>query len=274
MSIDKHYDQAMQPDQILQQVRSTWPEGASLFQLAPLDQLHIGGIKASTRLLRHLDPERHRYILDIGSGAGGLMRQAAELGFSMIGLDITHAFNRLNRGLNRCLANEVSNPILTADAHHLPFADQSIDLILFQHSFLNMPDNARILAECLRVLRPAGQLVMHEVVAGPHPEHMRFPVPWAEDATHSHLLPAAELQQQLDQAGFSRIEMDDWSEEALAWRQRQREKEDSGQSARAALSPALILGERFKAMGGNLVFNLEHQAIHVVEITARRPDRE
>lgn len=274
MSIDRHYDQAMQPEQILQQVRSTWPEGASLFQLAPLDQLHIGGIKASARLLRHLDPEQHRRILDIGSGAGGLMRQAAELGFSMIGLDITHAFNRLNRGLNRCLVHEVSNPILTADAHHLPFADQSIDLILFQHSFLNMPDNARVLAECLRVLRPGGQLVMHEVVVGPHPEHMRFPVPWAEDATHSHLLPAEELQQQLDQAGFGRIAMDDWSEEALCWRHRQQDKERSGQAARAALSPALILGERFKAMGENLVFNLEHQAIHVVEITASRPDRE
>jgi len=268
MSIDKHYDQAMEPERILQQVRSTYPEGASLFQLAPLDQLHIGGIKASTRLLRHLDSKRHRCILDIGSGAGGLMRQAAELGFPMIGLDITHAFNRLNRGLNHCLANRVSNPILTGDAHQLPFADQSIDLILFQHSFLNMPDNARVLAECRRVLAPGGQLVMHEVVAGPHPERMRYPVPWAEDAAHSHLLPAAELQQQLQQAGFNHIETDDWSEEALSWRQRQREKEGSGQAARAALSPTLILGKRFKAMGENLVFNLEHLAIRVVEVSA------
>lgn len=274
MTIDKHYDQAIQPERILQQVQQTWPEGARLFQLAPLDQLHIGGIRASERLLRHLDPNKHRTILDIGSGAGGLMRLAADRGFQMIGLDITHALNRLNQGLNRCLENKVNNPVLTADAHHLPFADKSLDLILFQHSFLNMPDTERVLAECRRALAPGCKLVMHEVISGPYPERLRYPVPWADDRSHSHLLTQKELQRQLQKAGFQKTNMDDWTEEALAWRKRQQKKEGSGQAACAPLSPALVLGQRFYTMAKNLVFNLEQQAIKVVEVTAERPSTE
>jgi ubiquinone/menaquinone biosynthesis C-methylase UbiE len=270
MSIDKHYDQSLDPSWILQQVHSVYPAGADLFQLAPLDQLHIGGIKASERLLRHLDLARHRHILDIGSGAGGLMRQASAMGFSMIGLDITHRFNQLNLGLNGCFSAPVGNPIITGDAHHLPFADQSLDLILFQHSFLNMPDNFRVLSECRRVLKPGGTLLMHEVVCGPQPEQMRYPVPWADDAVHSHLVTAQTLQQQLQQAGFVNVQLDDWSDEALAWRHRQLQKEEAGHVSRAALSPALILGSRFAAMGKNLVLNLEAGAIRVIELVATR----
>ncbi|WP_036232750.1 class I SAM-dependent methyltransferase [Marinobacterium litorale] len=267
MSIDKHYDQSLDPAALLQDVQSAYPDGASLFQLAPVDQLHIGGIKASQRLLRHLTPKQR--VLDIGSGAGGLMRQAAGLGISMIGLDITHALNRLNRGLNQCLDEPVSTSILTADAHDLPFAAHSIDSILFQHSFLNMPRHDRVLSECRRILRPGGKLIMHEVVRGENPDNMRYPVPWAQEKTQSHLLTAEALRQQLLEAGFSDLAIEDWSADALTWRQRQLKKEESGQPERVALSPARVLGSRFAEMARNLVLNLESDAVRVIEVVAK-----
>jgi len=268
MSIDQHYQQQLDTPAVLERVHQHYPEGAGLYQLAPLDQLHIGGIKASERLLRHLQPEQHRQVLDIGSGAGGLMRQAAAQGVRMIGLDITHDLNRLNQGLNHCFSAPVDNLILTGDAHHLPFADQSIDLILFQHSFLNMPDDLQVLKECRRVLKPGARLVMHEVVQGPNADAMRFPVPWAEDSEHSHLLSQDRLIARLENAGFTSIQVDDWSTEAINWRRRQLDKEQSGAPTKAPLSPAMILGSRFKTMGQNLVLNLESEAIHVIEVQA------
>lgn len=270
MTIDLHYQQQLDTPELLAHVRRHYPGGADIYQLAPLDQLHIGGIKASARLLRHLDPQRHHQVLDIGSGAGGLMRQASTLGCNMIGLDITHDLNLLNQGLNALFSQPAENPVLTADAHHLPFADQSIDLILFQHSFLNMPDDRQVLRECCRVLRPGGQLVMHEVVLGPNAASMRFPVPWAEDDRHSHLLPESVLTARLQEAGFTSLQVDDWSEEALDWRRRQLSKERSGAPSRAPLSPSMVLGDRFQAMGRNLVLNLEAGAIRVVEVVAQR----
>lgn len=270
MNIADHYEQQLDTTALLARVKQHYPDGASLYQLAPLDQLHIGGIKASERLLRHLDPARHRQVLDIGSGAGGLMRQAATLGVPMIGLDITHDLNRLNQGLNTCFTEAVNYPLLTGDAHHLPFADSSLDLILFQHSFLNMPDDRQVLKECRRVLKPNGALIMHEVVLGPNAADMRFPVPWADDAHHSHLLSRQVLHSRVQDAGFGDIQIDDWSDDALSWRRRQLDKEQAGTPTRAPLSPALVLGRRFKAMGENLVLNLESGAIRVVEVIASR----
>ncbi len=269
MSIDKHYQQQLNPNAVIQRVREHFPVGANLYQLAPVDQLHIGGIKASERLLRHLDPLKHQHVLDIGSGAGGLMRQAASLGINMIGLDITHDLNRLNQGLNACYAQPVHNRVITGDAHHLPFADASIDLILFQHSFLNMPDDRQVLSECRRILKPGGQLVMHEVIKGQHPEAIRYPVPWAETASQSHLLSKKELLGRLSQAGVEILSFEDWSEKAIEWRRRQLDKETTGTAEKAPLSPAMILGSRFATMGKNLVHNLESDAIRVIEITAK-----
>lgn len=267
MPLAQHYQQHLNVDSLLARVAEHYPEGPTFFQLAPLDQLHIGGIKASARLMGLLDSQTHPRVLDIGAGAGGLMRQAAEAGFEMLGLDITHGFNCLNQGLSQLAGLEHRARCITADALNLPLADASMDAVVFQHSFLNMPDSTAVLNECRRVLRPAGKLVMHEVVRGPHANAMRYPVPWASDARHSHLESAEQLNQLLEQAGFHIDHFIDWSDDALAWRQRQRAKETQ-QSRQAVLSPQLVFGERFLTMGKNLVSNLSDGATKVVEVRA------
>ncbi|MGS2743256.1 class I SAM-dependent methyltransferase [Halomonas sp. LS-001] len=267
MTLAHHYQQHLSVDRVLGQVAEHYPDGPTLYQLAPLDQLHIGGIKASARLINLLDPSTHPRVLDIGAGVGGLMRQAADAGFDMLGLDITHDFNRLNQGLSRLAGLQHHTHCITADALNLPLPDASMDAVLFQHSFLNMPDSRRVLEECRRVLRQNGRLVMHEVVLGPNSQAMRYPVPWATDAQHSHLETAVNLVHQLQQAGFNVEHCVDWSADALAWRQRQREKETQ-QERKAVLSPQLVFGERFLTMGQNLINNLSHEAIKVIEIRA------
>ena len=272
-SLAHHYHQALRDQDILNQLRTHYPDGPTLHQLAPLDQLHIGGIAASKRLLDLLDQSAPK-VLDIGAGLGGLMRQGAALGFHLTGLDITHRFNVLNQAISRLAMTQPTNDssagklrCVTGDACALPFSDASFDAVLFQHSLMNMPDPARVLAECRRVLRPGGQLVMHEVVGGLHSEALRFPVPWAEGPTHSHLLSLTGLAHQLEASGFNIQHSEDWSHTALEWRTRQRQKEQAPRTA--VLSPQWVFGERFMQMGKNLLENLANGAIHVVEISAR-----
>lgn len=263
-----HYQRALRADEILAQIDAHYPAGPTLHQLAPLDQLHIGGVAASTRLLELLSPETHGKVLDIGAGLGGLMRQGAALGLQMTGLDITHGFSALNRALSARVNQPAAPPLawVTGDACALPFADNSFDAVLFQHSLLNMPDVTKVLAESHRVLRPGGQLVMHEVVSGPNVAQLRYPVPWAASCEHSHLLTLTELTRLLETGGFTLEHVEDWSELALAWRQRQRQKEQTPRQA--VLSPQWVFGERFLTMGKNLVDNLAQGAIKVVEIQA------
>ncbi|OJA04205.1 class I SAM-dependent methyltransferase [Halomonas sp. QHL1] len=263
-----HYQRALRADEVLAQIDAHYPAGPTLHQLAPLDQLHIGGVAASSRLLERLNPDAHCKVLDIGAGLGGLMRLGASLGFQMTGLDITHGFSALNKALSSRVTQPDSIPLtwVTGNASALPFADNGFDAVLFQHSLLNMPDAARVIAESRRVLRPGGQLVMHEVVSGPNMAQLRYPVPWASSSEHSHLMTTAELTRLLETAGFRLEHMEDWSKIALEWRQRQRQKEQTPRQA--VLSPQWVFGERFINMGKNLVDNLAQGAIKVVEIQA------
>ncbi|CEP36516.1 MULTISPECIES: class I SAM-dependent methyltransferase [unclassified Halomonas] len=263
-----HYQRALRADEVLAQIDAHYPAGPTLHQLAPLDQLHIGGVAASTRLLARLNPDTHSKVLDIGAGLGGLMRQGASLGFKMTGLDITHGFSALNKALSLRVNQADSLPLIwvTGNASALPFANSSFDAVLFQHSLLNMPDATKVIAESQRVLRPGGQLVMHEVISGPNVAQLRYPVPWAASSEHSHLMTIAELTQLLETGGFRLEHTEDWSKIALEWRQRQRQKEQTPRQA--VLSPQWVFGERFITMGKNLVDNLAEGAIKVVEIQA------
>ncbi|MBY4675097.1 class I SAM-dependent methyltransferase [Marinobacterium arenosum] len=266
--ITDHYSQSLAPEQIIEQLQQHYPDGPTLYQLAPVDQLHTGGIKASERLLERLYGRPGCRVLDIGSGLGGLMRLAAErIPCQMVGIDITHDFNTLNRQLSGLYDASRAQPALTADAQTLPFADRSFDAVLFQHSLLNIPDKRATLNECRRVLKPKGQLILHELIEGPAYDQLRYPVPWARGAGLSHLMREAELRTLIEQAGFQINVLEDWSELAQNWRNRQREKEQ--QPKQAPISPALVLGPEFQQMAANILHNLEIGAIRVVELVAR-----
>jgi ubiquinone/menaquinone biosynthesis C-methylase UbiE len=49
----------------------------------------------------------------------------------------------------------------------MPFPDARFDVVWTQHSSMNIADKARLYAEVRRVLRPAGRLAFHEIMAGP-----------------------------------------------------------------------------------------------------------
>ena len=46
----------------------------SLADLAPIDEFHIGGSKASEHFFSQLNFNRHSHVLDIGCGLGGAAR--------------------------------------------------------------------------------------------------------------------------------------------------------------------------------------------------------
>ena len=266
MDIDQHYSDHMEETGLLAQLRQRYPEGPTLYQLAPIDQLHIGGIKASEKLLQQLDLIQPKRILEIGSGAGGLMRMISNrCSAEIVGIDITHRFNALNSALTQ-LTKLPASLIITGDAQQLPFASNSFDCIIFQHSLLNIPHTDRCLQECLRVLDNEGSLLLHEVLEGANPERMHYPVPWARSAAQSHILTFAQLTDVLQQNGFELNTAENWSEAALQWRQRQASKEHSGKNT-VSVSPLQIFGDSFRQMGVNVIANLNEGAVEVWQLS-------
>lgn len=101
-----------------------------------------------------------RVVLDLGCGPGVSALAFADgcPGDRIVGLDIAPAMLRRARDHDkgrRC-------DWLLGDAHRLPVADASVDVVT-GHSFLYLlPDRPRALAEIRRVLRPGGRLVLLE----------------------------------------------------------------------------------------------------------------
>lgn len=94
--------------------------------------------------------KRDLEILEIGCGAGGMLGPLSAYG-QVTGLDISQdyiAFCR-SRGYAR---------VLTASGYELPFQDQSFDLVAMFDVIEHIPDDARVLAEVQRVLKPDGRI--------------------------------------------------------------------------------------------------------------------
>lgn len=94
-------------------------------------------------------------VLDVGCGVGEcakLMHQhRPDLKFTLV--------NFSREQLNDC---PVRFPRELADAHSLPFADESFDAVMFNHALGNM-DWQIAFAESARVLKPGGVMLVNEV---------------------------------------------------------------------------------------------------------------
>ncbi|WP_028470922.1 class I SAM-dependent methyltransferase [Neptunomonas japonica] len=261
--VDEHYSQSLQTDDILNRLTIAYPEGPNTYQLAPIDQLHIGGIKASKKLSQRVADLNASTVLDVGSGLGGLLRVCQQQHNALyVSLDITHELGQINQKLNLLSKND--SIVITGNGQQLPFPDHSFDVIIMQHSLLNMPDKISALKECKRALSPSGHLILHEVLKGDNHDEMLFPVPWARHPELSHLINEEEITELIDTAEMRIQSIEDWTEEALTWRTRQTNKQETPQAP--VVSPNMILGSEFSLMGKNVQRNLQCNAIRIVEL--------
>ncbi|MBP7733715.1 MAG: class I SAM-dependent methyltransferase [Caldisericia bacterium] len=121
-------------------------------------------------------------VLDDCCGSGGKALLLSELGASkVIGIDIGSKFIEEANNFAKSKGN-ANVEFKVGDAHSLPFADKSFDLVYsfdaFEH--VSMPD--KMLSEAKRVLKPGGKLIMSFTTWGKAKGHHltdAINVPWA-----------------------------------------------------------------------------------------------
>ena len=96
-------------------------------------------------------------VLDVGSGDGAAAATIAPYCRSLTCIDVNA---RLIEAARARLERHDNVRVQVADGHELPFADASFDAALVFHTLTYAERPARVLAECARVLRPAGRLVL------------------------------------------------------------------------------------------------------------------
>lgn len=103
-----------------------------------------------------------RRVLEIGSGTGGFLVQAASRFEEVVGLDIAMRWLHLSR--RRFLDRGLPEPALVcACAEHLPFPDRRFDLIVIALTLEFVREPGRVLAEAARTLAPGGAVLLHTV---------------------------------------------------------------------------------------------------------------
>ncbi|NJR48655.1 MAG: methyltransferase domain-containing protein [Leptolyngbyaceae cyanobacterium CSU_1_3] len=98
-------------------------------------------------------------ILDVGCGIGGSSLYLAEK-FGATATGVTLSPVQANRAIDRAQAAQIDAHFQVADALNMPFADHSFDLVWSLESGEHMPDKAKFLQECYRVLKPGGTFIL------------------------------------------------------------------------------------------------------------------
>jgi ubiquinone/menaquinone biosynthesis C-methylase UbiE len=110
-------------------------------------------------------------VIDVGCGAGELVRHMAQAGAKASGIDPNPA-----RVAKARLGAGPGAEFIEARAESLPFDKASVDVVIFHNSLHHVPVEGMdaALAEAARVLKPGGVLAVSEPIArGPHFEAMK-----------------------------------------------------------------------------------------------------
>ncbi len=244
------------------------PDNLKAEDLAPFDEFHIRGRKATLELARDISPDSSWQVLDVGSGIGGPSRcLALEFGCHVTGLDLSSEYCQVASVLASRLGLETRVFYVNGNALQMPFEDSCFDLLWTQHMAMNIADKDSLYGEMWRVLKPGGRLAIYDVLQGEGGQ-VCFPVPWARDSANSFLTTPQQMRSTLECAGFEILTWRDVTETGRSWFRHLGEKiRTEGPSP---LGIHLLLGPDFRQMALNQVRNLEEDRIVLIEAIARR----
>jgi ubiquinone/menaquinone biosynthesis C-methylase UbiE len=113
--------------------------------------------------------------LDVGCGEGHNTRLLAERAAEMFAVDISATFVRFADESEKGTARRRIHYVV-GSAQELPFAAEQFDFVTSIMCLMDVPDQARVLTEIHRVLRPKGFLqfsILHPCFAPPHRRVLR-----------------------------------------------------------------------------------------------------
>lgn len=223
--------------------------------LAPVDEFHIGGRAASIHLFDQLDLTAEDTVLDVGAGIGGTARFVANAyGCKVQGIDLTPEFCTVGNSLSELVGLGGLVNVLEGSALEMPFEDDSFSVAYMMHVGMNIEDKKALYSEIRRVLKPGGTFAIYDVLQGPNPASIEFPVPWATTADTSFLASSAEMTNLLNNAGFTIDHILDRTDFAADFFKSI--KVPAG-GAPPPLGIHLIIGENAPLKLGNMVKNID-----------------
>jgi len=177
----------------------------SIEDLAPVDEFHIGGRKASKHFLAQLHLKPQQSILDVGCGLGGAARFVANTYQSLVtGIDLTPEYIETGNELSNWLGLSNKVKLKQASALNLPFEEAHFNGAYMMHVGMNVEDKKQLFSEIYRVLKPNSLFGIYDVMQQ-NTGDIIYPVPWATLNNNSYLTSIDEYKMHLLSAGFKVI---------------------------------------------------------------------
>ncbi len=246
------------------------PASVDLDDLAAVDEFHLRGPAATRELIEILDVGADYHLLDVGSVLGGPARRLAKAtGCRVTGVDLSDDYCAVGNKLTGWLGLSEQVRLEPGDATKLErFAPSSFDAAWTIHVGMNVEDKGSLYASVAHVSKPGARFVLFDILSAGAGEP-QYPTPWAATSEQSFLATVDEMSAHLERAGFSIVEIQDQSSQALAFLDESlaRTKTLGGPPP---LGLHLILGPNFKEILAGVRRNLAEDRLAPTVIYARK----
>ncbi len=245
------------------------PERLQPEDLAPVDEFHVGGRRATADLTARLGLTPGMHVLDIGSGIGGAARHMAHTyGCRVTGIDLSADYVAVAQWLSDAVGLAERVDFRAGSATALPFAAATFDAATMLHVGMNIADKAGLMAGVARVLKPGGVFAVYDVMRRSD-DVVLYPLPWAAGPDTSFLAGEDDYRAAAVAAGFAVSETRDRTAFAIEFFQRQRGRAEAG--GLPPLGTHILMGPDAALKRNNMLANLERGVIAPVEMICRKP---
>jgi SAM-dependent methyltransferase len=271
VDVSKHYTHGVLIEVIRAGIVSLGkaPDNVTVDDLAPVDEFHIGGRKASEELLDQLGFTAQMHVLDVGCGIGGAARfVASRYGSRVAGVDLTTEYVETGNTLCRWVRLDQRVTLQQGSALAVPFADRGFDGAYMLHVGMNIEDKEKLAAEVARVLQPGSYFGIYDVMRT-GPGELAYPVPWATTADLSAVAEPEQYRKALHGAGFAVVAERNRRDFALGFFADLRAKTGAA-GGPPPLGLHVLMGKSTPEKVQNMIDNITNARIAPIELIARK----
>lgn len=145
-------------DVVLDGLKSYWDERSVTYSEQNMEEMDGWQREVWRKLILENAPAGESlHVLDVGTGPGFFAINLALAGHTAVGVDVTEEM--LSHAMRNAQAYGANAIFESYDGRHLPFDDESFDLVISRNVMWNLEDPEGALAEWKRVLKPGGRIV-------------------------------------------------------------------------------------------------------------------